>query len=188
MAENGIIAALAALANRILKTVHLLLDIGYTEGVEHFVYELRITTGAADAIGTTYQGAIRISQEAAFCVEAIQCNTRRISDGIAIAISNANNGAAGDFPDFPYRMQITDGGADRILHNEQIDGALIYGTYGGLRPPIKRRLFRPNSNIAIDLTSLKLPNTAWAITVAFVGFKLYGVVDPRQVSLPLALG
>lgn len=187
MAENGaqaLVQVVGRMATSILRTIHLLMAVGYTESIEHFAYQLRLTTGATDAIGTSYSGAIRISQESSFCLEAVVCNARRVSDGVLIGMSSTNNGAAGDLPDFPYLMQITDGGADRILHNAQIDGAALYSTVGALRWPLKRRLFRPNSNIAIDLTSLKLPNTAWALSVVFVGFKIYGA-QPQDVSLPL---
>lgn len=173
MAEP-IIQAFDRLASRIVDAMHRLFGFQYSRNAEHYVYHTSITTGATDAIGTAYTGAIRVTQEADFICTRLNANARISSTGVLLGMSSANAGAAGDNPDAPFLLLITDGSTDRQLSSEAVDTALAYGTQGGLPGVWARpRLFARNTTITLRLTSLKLPTSAWVYRIAMIGWKVY---------------
>ncbi len=173
--NNGLIAAFDRLASKVVGSLHQLFGFQYSRNAEHYVYSVQVLTGADDAIGTQYQTAIRITQEADFVATRLNANARIAPTGQLIGMSSANGAAAGDFPDAPFVLQIVDGSTDRQLHNQAVDASLAYGTYGGL-PGIwaRPRLFARNTTISLQLNSLKLPNSqVWVYQIAFLGWKIY---------------
>ena len=171
---SALVSAFDHLAGKIVRALQQLFGFQYSRNAEHYIYGTTVTTGAADAIGTTYNTAIRITQEADFIATRLNGNARIASTGVLVGMSNANAGAAGDQPDMPVTLQIVDGSTDRQLHSEQVDVALAYGTWGGL-PGIwaRPRLFARNTTISLAFTSLKLPTSAWNYRIILIGWKIY---------------
>jgi len=166
------------LAYRIIGALHALLGVSYTENAEHYVYQLTFNLADAAAIGTIASGAIRISQEAAFVCTAIQCGCRVDDTGNHVGLaSTAGAAEAGAIADAPYTIALLDGGTDRQLQNQEVDAALVYSAYGAMgqgklgRP----KLFRPNSNVQVNVTTLKAAagTTGFDIRVALIGYKIY---------------
>lgn len=192
--KNGgglLLRGLDMLATRILAGLHQLLGFQYSRNAEHYVFSATQLTGTADAAGTTYNTAIRVTQEADFVCTRLNCGTRISSStgqGNVIGTSAAA-AAAGDYPDAPFTLLITDGSSDRQLSNEAVDAMLAYGTYGGLPGVWARpRIFARNSTIQLRLTSLKpVPSsTIWAHRLHFIGWKVYDVsaLDNTRFSKP----
>lgn len=171
---SALVAAFDHLAGKIVRAMQQLFGFQYSRNAEHYVYSATVTTGATDAIGTEYNTAIRITQEADFVATRLNGNARIASTGVLVGMSSANAGVGGDLPDMPITLQIVDGSTDRQLHNEAADVALVYGTIGGL-PGIwaRPRLFARNSTITLRLTSLKLPTSAWDYRISVIGWKIY---------------
>lgn len=172
---SALVAAFDRLAGRIVQALQSLFGFQYSRNAEHYIYGVTVATnGATDAIGTIYNTAIRITQEADFVATRLNGNARINGTGILIGGSSANGGAAGDMPDMPVTLQIIDGSTDRQLHSQAIDVALAYGTFGGLPGVWARpRLFARNTVISLALTSLKLPTAAWDYRIVFIGWKIY---------------
>lgn len=171
---GGLVGAFAHMADRIVDAMQRLFGFQYTRNAEHYIYHATVQTGATDAIGTQYNQAIRVTQEADFVATRLNAIARIASTGVVLGISSANAGAAGDFPDAPFLLQITDGSTDRQLHSAPVDTLAAYGTYGGL-PGIwaRPRLFARNTTISLSLTSLKLPTSAWDYRIEMLGWKIY---------------
>lgn len=173
---DPLIQGLDRVASKVVDAMHRLFGFQYSRNAEHYVYHVSQTTGATDAIGTSYTTAIRVTQEADFIATRLNANARIVSTGVLVGMSNANAGAAGDFPDAPFTLLITDGSTDRQLSNEAVDAALAYGTIGGLPGVWARpRLFARNTTVTLRLTSLKLPTSAWIYRIAMIGWKVYDV-------------
>lgn len=164
------------LAFKVIGALHSLLGVSYSEGAEHFVYQLTLNLADATAVGATGQGAIRISQESSFVCNAIQCVSRFDDSGKASGYGEvgATAASAGEVPDPGLLIAITDGGSDRVLQNEQIDAGAVYSVLHGGRLG-RPRLFKPNSNVTIAITMLKAAPaaTGWDVRVQLIGFKLY---------------
>lgn len=171
---SALVAAFDTLARRVVGALHSLFGFQYSRNAEHYIYAASVTTGATDAIGTTYNISVRVTQEADFVCTRLNANARVSGTGIIQGMSATSLGAAGDLPDAPYTLQIIDGSTDRQLHSAAMDAALAYGTYGGL-PGIwaRPRLFARNSTISITVVSLKLPTVALVYRLAFIGWKIY---------------
>ena len=175
-----LLAGLDRLASRILAGLHQLFGFQYSRNAEHYVFSATQATGTADAAGTTYNTAVRITQEADFVCTRLNCGTR-ISSGTGtgnVIGTSAATGAAGDFPDAPFSLLITDGSTDRQLSNEAVDAMLAYGTYGGLPGVWARpRVFARNSTISLRLVSFKAvpSSTQWNHRLHFIGWKIYDV-------------
>lgn len=175
-----LLAGLDRLASRILAGLNQLFGFQYSRNAEHYVFSATQITGSADAAGSSYNTAIRVTQEADFVATRLNCGTRINSGtgvGNVIGVST-NAGAAGDFNDAPFSLLITDGSTDRQLSNEAVDAMLAYGTYGGLPGVWARpRVFARNSTISLRLTSFKaVPgSTTWAHRMHFIGWKVYDV-------------
>lgn len=171
--KGGLVGAFDHLAGKIVRALQQLFGFQYSRNAEHYIYTASVVTGATDAIGTQYQTAIRVTQEADFVCTRLNGNAR-LATGVLIGMSSANAGVGGDLPDMPTLMQITDGSTDRQLHSAPVDVALAYGTIGGL-PGIwaRPRLFARNTTISIALTSLKLPTAAWTYRIVLIGWKIY---------------
>ena len=182
MAQAPLIVGLIdRLAQQIIGALHKLFGFQYSKNEEFYHYSETIRTAATPAIGTILTGTIRITQEADFVATKIMCNARAEATGIIIGMSNANTGAAGDLPDAPFLLLISDGSSDRQLSNEAVDAALAFGTYGGLPSVLSRpRLFARNANVALQFTTLKLPAAAWDLRVVFAGWKIY---DAKALDL-----
>jgi len=174
------------MAREITRTLHQLFGFQFSTNAEHFVFRARVTTGATDTIGTNYNQQLQVTNDADFVCTRLNALARRVDTGVVIGISSANTSAAGDFPDAPFDLQIIDGGKDRQLHSNPVDTIAAYGTYGGL-PGIwgRPRLFARNTTITLQLTSLKLPTTAWRYELAFIGWKIYdlGALDLTSRSV-----
>lgn len=171
---SALVKAFDVMSRRIVGALHDLFGFQYSRNQEHYVYTVSVTTGATDAIGTNYNTAIRVTQEADFICTRLNSNARINSTGVLVGMSDANAGAAGDLPDAPFTLLITDGSTDRQLSNAAVDAALTYGTVGGL-PGIwaRPRLFARNTTISLSLTSLKLPTSAWVYRIVMIGWKVY---------------
>lgn len=175
-----LLKAFDRLAARILTGLHQLFGFQYSRNAEHYVFSATQLTGTADAAGTVYNTAVRVTQEADFVCTRLNCGSRIQSGtgaGNLIGMST-NAGAAGDFPDAPFSLLITDGSTDRQLSNEAVDATLAYGTYGGLPGVWARpRVFARNSTISLRLTSFKAvpASTTWAHRLHFIGWKIYDV-------------
>lgn len=169
------------LSTKIVNALHGLFGFQYSRNAEHYVYEVTIPTGSADVAGTTYANSIRITQEADFVSTRLQAGSRILTSGTASLVGaviglSVNSAAAGDLPDAPFTLLITDGSTDRQLSNEAIDPMLVYGTFGGLPGVWARpRLFARNTVIGLRLTSLKAvaESTTWSHRVALIGWKIY---------------
>jgi len=171
---SALVAAFDRLAGRIVGALQSLFGFQYSRNAEHYIYGVTVATGATDALGTVYNTAIRITQEADFVATRLNGNARINTTGILIGMSSANGGSGGDLPDMPVTLQIIDGSTDRQLHNQSIDVALAYGTIGGLPGVWARpRLFARNTVISLALTSLKVPLAAWDYRIVFIGWKIY---------------
>lgn len=172
--KGGLVGAFDHLAGRIVRALQQLFGFQYSRNAEHYIYTATVTSGATDAIGTQYNTAVRVTQEADFVCTRLNLNARIVSTGVLIGMSSANAGVGGDLPDAPALLQITDGSTDRQLHSAPVDAALAYGTIGGL-PGIwaRPRLFARNTTISLALTSLKLPTSAWVYRATFIGWKIY---------------
>lgn len=179
------------LAQKILAGLHQLLGFQYSRNAEHYVFSATQATGTADAAGTTYNTAIRVTQEADFVATRLNCGARISSAtgaGNVIGVSAAA-AAAGDWPDAPFALLITDGSSDRQLSNEAVDAMLAYGTMGGLPGVWARpRVFARNSTIQLRLTSFKpVPvSTQWTYRLHFIGWKVYEVqaLDNTRFAVP----
>lgn len=187
MNGNGVLQGMSLLGDRLTKKLHELFGLQYARNAEHYIYEVTQTTGTADAAGTTYNAAIRITQEADFVATRLQITTRIVSVGTGVVgalvgVSN-NQQVAGDWPDAPLTLQIVDGSTDRQLHSESIDAFGAYGTQGGLPGVWARpRLFARNTTLSLRLTSLKAvpASTVWAYRIQLIGWKIY---DARALDL-----
>lgn len=175
-----LLKGLDRLASRILVGLNQLFGFQYSRNAEHYVFSATQITGSADAAGTSYNTAVRVTQEADFVATRLNCGTRINSGtgtGNVIGLST-NAAAAGDFPDAPFSLLITDGSTDRQLSNEAVDAMLAYGTYGGLPGVWARpRVFARNSTISLRLVSFKAvaASTTWAHRLHFIGWKVYDV-------------
>lgn len=161
----------------------------FTENFEHFIYHVRIPSASADAntpAGTTLQAGLRISSESHFICTAIQVGARigsahgTAADRGRVVTGPAVGPTSGDLPDAPFLLQITDGGSDRLIHNEPVDAGLAYSTAGRSQIPLARpRKFQANSNITITAILLKQVQNAagaaciWDLRVQLFGYKLY---------------
>lgn len=178
-----LLQAIDRLATRIIGSLHGLIGVSYSDKFEHFVNQVTINFADAAAIGTVGTGAIRISQEAAFFCTAIRCNARLDDTGNVCTITSTDGAYAaaagegdGGWPDAPFLLQIQDGGNDRLLHNEPVDAAMVYGTHGGSENKLGRpKLFKPNSTVVVTATMLKAAGagTGFDVRVALVGFKVF---------------
>ena len=63
---SALVKAFDHLAGKIVRALQQLFGFQYSRNAEHYIYGTTVTTGATDAIGTTYNTAIRITQEADF--------------------------------------------------------------------------------------------------------------------------
>jgi hypothetical protein len=186
-----LLRGLDSLAAKILAGLHQLLGFQYSRNAEHYVFSATQITGTADVAGTTYNTAIRVTQEADFVCTRLNCGTRISSTtgaGNVIGLSAAA-AAAGDFPDAPFSLLITDGSSDRQLSNEAVDAMLAYGTYGGLPGVWARpRIFPRNSTIQLRLTSFKAvpASVIWTHRLVFIGWKIYEAqaLDNTRFSVP----
>lgn len=172
---NVILQGLDMVAGKIVRSLNQLFGFQYSRNAEHYVYQAQVTTGTADARGTTYNTAIRVTQEADFIATRLNATARVQGSGALIGISAAA-AAAGDLPDVPYTLLITDGSTDRQLSNNPVDLFGTYGTWGGLPGVWARpRLFARNSTISLQLTSLKaVPAvTIWDVRIQLIGWKVY---------------
>lgn len=175
-----LLRGLNQLAAQILKGLHQLFGFQYSRNAEHYVYSATQATGAADAAGTTYNTALRITNEADFVATRLNVGARISSatgTGNPIGLST-NTAAAGDLPDAPVTLLITDGSTDRQLSNEAVDAMLAYGTYGGLPGVWARpRVFARNSTISLRAVLLKpVPSdVTWNLRFHFIGWKIYDV-------------
>lgn len=175
--------AVDRLAARIVNSLHGLLGVSYSERFEHFVYSGTINFADAAAIGTQGTVAIRISQEAAFFATAIRCGCRLDDTGNMVTAASTDGtyaAAAGEgdggVPDAPFLLQITDGGNDRLMHNEAVDAGLVYGTHGNSPMTLaKPKLFKPNATLTCTATLLKAAaaGTGFDVRIALLGFKVY---------------
>lgn len=185
-----LMAGLDRLASRILTGLHQLFGFQYSRNAEHYVFSATQVTGTADAAGTNYNLAIRITQEADFVATRLNSDARistATGQGNVIGLSAAA-AAAGDLPDAPFSLLITDGSSDRQLSNEPVDAMLAYGTYGGLPGVWARpRVFARNTAISLRLTSFKpVPSDVqWAYRVHVIGWKIYDVaaLDNTRFSM-----
>lgn len=183
MPADPIISGMDRLASRVVDAMHRLFGFQYSRNSEHYVYHTSITTGATDVVGTAYTGAIRVTQEADFICTRLNANARILTTGILIGTSSANGGAAGDTPDAPFTLLITDGSTDRQLSSEAVDVGLVYGAQGGLPGVWARpRLFARNTTVTLRLTSLKVPLAAWVYRIALIGWKVYDVQSLDNTS------
>ncbi len=177
------LGAVDRIANRIIGALNGMLGFQYSESAEHYVYQVTVLTAAAAAIGTLLSSTFRVTQEAAFVCTRLVCGARVVTLGTApsdiagsvvtIAVSGAS---AGDFPDAPFLLRVTDGGTDRTLSNEAVDAFFAYGTSGGIPGMWSRpRYFKPSSIVTCDFTTLKtIPATAtWRLKALFSGWKVY---------------
>lgn len=181
-AEGILLRAVDRLAFRILGALNRIFAVQYSKDSDFYIYEASFVTGASDAIGTNYQGAILVGQEGDFVATRVQCGTRVNADGIVIGTASVQATIqAGDLPDAPFTILITDTSSARQLMNEAVDAQLCFGTHGGL-PGVwpRAKLFNRNSSIGLRLTSLKLPSSAWTHRVAFLGWRIY---DARALDL-----
>lgn len=186
-----LLRGLDSLAAKILAGLHQLLGFQYSRNAEHYVFSATQATGTADPAGTTYNAAIRVTQEADFVATRLNCGTRISSaTGAGNVIGNsAATAAAGDWPDAPFTLLITDGSSDRQLSNEAVDAMLTYGTMGGLPGVWARpRVFARNATIQLRLTSLKpVPaSVIWTHRLVFIGWKVYELqaLDNTRFSVP----
>lgn len=172
---SALVAAFDLMATKVVHSLHQLFGFQYTRNAEHYVYSASITTGTADALGTVYNSSIRVTQEADFIATRLNGSVRISTTGILIGISGVV-GVAGDLPDMPVALLITDGSSDRQLSNEPVDVFATYGTWGGL-PGIwaRPRLFARNTTISLQLTSLKVvpASTIWVYRIVLIGWKIY---------------
>lgn len=194
--NNGPMGALARavlngfdkVAKRITDTLQGLFGFQYARNVEHYVYETTQATGTNDAAGTTYNTGFTVTQEADFVCTRLNCTARISTSGTAANIGtmigiSGSAAVAGDLPDAPFTLLITDGGSDRQLSNEAVDAFGAYGTWGGLPGVWARpRLFGRNSRVAYRLTSLKLvpASVAWTYRIIAIGWKVY---DAQSLDL-----
>lgn len=170
-------------ASKIIDALQGLFGFQYARNIEHYVYQVTQVSGTADAAGTNYNTAIRISQDADFVCTRLNGSCRISTSGTAAAVganigsSNSAN-VAGDFPDVPLLVLITEGGSDRQVSNEAVDFASTYGVIGGLPGVFARpRLFARSSTVGLRLTSLKLvpASTQWTYRLQMIGWKIYDV-------------
>lgn len=176
-ANNGspILRGMDMLSRRVVSALNGLFGFQYSRNAEHYIYGLTITTGTADALGTSYSSAIRITQEADFIATRLNAIVRVQGDGSVIGMST-NAAAAGDWPDVPHTILITDGSTDRQLSNQAVDFLASYGQTGGWPGVWARpRLFARNSTITFQLVSLKAvpSSTVWNIRLSLIGWKIY---------------
>jgi hypothetical protein len=181
--NNGTLAVVDRLATRVIGALHGLLGVSYSDKFEHFVYHATINYADAAGIGTVGTGSIRISQEAAFFCTSIRCGCRLDDTGNVVTITSTDGAYAaaagegdGGWPDAPFLLQIQDGGNDRLLHNEAVDAALVYGTHGNSEAKLGRpKLFKPNSTIVLTTTLLKAAAgaTGFDVRIALAGFKVF---------------
>lgn len=178
---RAIVRGFDNVAKTVTNALQGLFGFQYSKNVEHYVYQVTQATGTADATGSTYSTGIAITQEADFVCTRLNTSTRISTSGTAalvgslVGVSNSAS-VAGDMPDAPFTLLITDGGSDRQLSNEAVDAFPVYGTQGGLPGVWARpRLFGRNSRIGLRLTSLKpVPaSTAWTYRIALIGWKIY---------------
>lgn len=175
-----LMAGMDRLAASILKGLHQLFGFQYSRNAEHYVYSSTLITTTAAAAGTNLNTAVRVTNEADYVATRLNVGARvSTSTGIGGVIGlSTNAAAAGDLPDAPVALLITDGSSDRQLSNEAVDAMLAYGTFGGLPGVWARpRVFARNSTIALSATLLKtVPDaTQWAIRFHFIGWKIYDV-------------
>lgn len=173
---NPIIPAMDRLASRVVGALHRLFGFQYSKNNEFYIYEASVTTKSSNAaVGDTFTTSIRMTQEADFVCTRIQANARVASTGILIGTSHATGGAAGDMPDAPFTLKITDGSTDRQLMNTNVDAALFCGTLGGLPGVMpKPRLFARNSTLSFEFGALKAL-TSIKLRVQLIGWKIYDV-------------
>lgn len=178
---NPLLVAFDRLARQIVGALHQLFGFQYSRNAEHYIYTASAQAVTGDAVGTIYNTSVRITQEADFVCTRLNGNTRINSTGVLIGMSSPNAGAAGDMPDAPYTLLITDGSTDRQLSSQAVDVALAYGTFGGLPGVWARpRLFARNTVISLQLANLKDPNATWDHRLVFIGWKIY---DAKALDL-----
>lgn len=181
--KNPLLEAIDRLATRILGGLHGLLGVSYSDRFEHFIYTTKIAYADAAGIGTVGSNSIRISQEAAFFCQAIRVGCRLDATGNVTTITSTDGSYAaaagegdGGWPDAPVLLQIQDGGNDRLLHNEPVDAALVYGTHGNADSRLGRpKMFKPNSTVVCTTTLLKASAaaTGFDVRIALIGFKVF---------------
>ena len=179
--NNESFAAVDRLAGRVINSLHGLLGVSYSDRFEHYVYQTSVTFTAGATAGAQAQTVIRVSQEAAFFCTSIRVLTRATtvtsSSIIGGAIgygTNTNVSTDNALPDAGVLLQITDGGNDRLLHNEPVDAGLVYGTNGNSPNNLaKPKLFKPNATVTLAVTTLKTFVPAVAVRIALLGFKVY---------------
>lgn len=177
---SALVRAFDRMAGRIVQSLHDLFGFQYSRNAEHYVYQVLQQAASGDGVGASYATSIRVTQEADFIATRLNANARINSTGVLIGTSSANAGAAGDYPDAPFTLLITDGSTDRQLSNQAVDAMLVYGSQGGLPGVWARpRLFARNTTISLQLVNLKAPNATWDYRVAFIGWKVYdaGALD-----------
>lgn len=178
---SEIIQGLDRVAAKIVGSLHNLFGFQYSRNAEHYIYHASVAVGSSVAVGGTLTGAFRITQEADFIATRLNGILRINSSGIVVGTSSATTGAAGDPPDFPYALQITDGGTDRQLHSEPVDFLAAYGQNGGLPGVWARpRLFARNSIVTFQLQALKALGAAATARLSLIGWKVY---DARSLNL-----
>lgn len=177
---RAILKGFDKVAKSVIDALQGLFGFQYARNIEHYVFQATITTGTADAIGTTYTSAFRITQDADFVCTRLNGSTR-VASGTGLGGLVGTGGvvpAVGDFPDVPLTVLITEGGSDRQVSNEAVDFYMVYGSQGGLPGVFARpRLFARNSTVSLRLTSLKTvpASTTWAYRLAMIGWKIYDV-------------
>lgn len=185
MAEKGnlVIQAFDRLAFQIIEALHRLFGFQYSKNNEFYIYQDDVDTTTQATAGALYTSSVRMTQESDFVCTRVNCFARRFHEdtptnaghGGIIGMS-AQTPAAGDAPDAPFLIQLTDGSTDRILMNTPVDAALAFGTWGSL-PGIwpKPRLFARNSNIGIQYTLQKsIPEYFyWTLYCQFIGWKIF---------------
>lgn len=171
---SALVQAMDLLARRIVGKLHDLFGFQYSRNAEHYVYHTTVVTGSTDPVGTVYNTAIRVTQEADFIATRLNATARVTTTGVVVGISGTG-AVAGDLPDVPLTILITDGSTDRQLSSEAVDLFAVYGTWGGL-PGIwaRPRLFARNTTISLQLTSLKaVPSGTHTYRIGIIGWKIY---------------
>lgn len=189
-----LIQGLDRLASRVVSALHSLFGFQYSRNQEHYVFQVTQIGGTADAIGTVFNTAINITQEADFVCTRLNCNARISTSGTSTLVgamvgASVNSAAAGDWPDAPFTLLITAGSTDRQISNQPVDAALVYGTQGGLPGVFARpRLFARNTTVSLQITSLKTvpASTVWTYRIAMIGWKIYDASALDNTSRGLA--
>lgn len=178
---RAIVRGFDNVAKKITDVLQGLFGFQYSKNVEHYILQLTQVSGTNDAAGTVYNNGFSVTQEADFVCTRLNVSARVSTSGSPATVgaligTSTSAPTAGDMPDAPITLLITDGGSDRQISNEAVDAFAAYGQQGGLPGVWARpRLFGRNSRIGLRMTSLKLvpASTQWTYRILMIGWKIY---------------